>query len=132
MFERMHEELLPFRHFMLRLAGFLAAVASFILLGLLVGVIGYHWICGLPWIDAVLNASMILAGMGPVNELHTFESKLFASGYALFSGLVFIAVTGMLLAPIVHRMLHTFHAGGAKVRSGQPTSSGKSVSHVDK
>ncbi|MEI6218464.1 MAG: hypothetical protein WCP86_06165 [bacterium] len=132
MFERMHEELLPFRHFMVRLAGFLAAVASFILVGLLVGVVGYHWICGFSWIDAVLNASMILAGMGPVNELHTFESKLFASCYALFSGLVFIAVSGMLLAPIVHRMLHTFHVGSAKLRSGQPTSSGKSASHVDK
>jgi len=63
----------------------------------------------LPWIDALLNASMILGGMGPVNELHTVVGKLFASAYALFSGIVFITITGILLAPFLHRFLHLFH-----------------------
>jgi hypothetical protein len=114
MLERKHEKLLPLRRFLFRLAVFLAAAAAFILLGLLIGVAGYHWIAGLPWIDALLNASMILAGMGPVDRLDTGVAKLFASGYALFSGLVFITVTGMVLAPIVHRVLHIFHLEAAK------------------
>lgn len=114
MLEQKHEKLLPLHHFLLRLAGFLAAGGLFVLLGLLVGVAGYHWIGGLPWIDAVLNASMILTGMGPVDELHTSAAKLFASGYALFSGLVFITVTGVVLAPIVHRVLHIFHFEAAE------------------
>jgi hypothetical protein len=121
MLERRHEELLPFRHFLLRLAGFLAAGGLFVLLGLLVGVAGYHWIGRLPWIDAILNASMILTGMGPVDELHTTAAKLFASGYALFSGLVFITVTGVVLAPIVHRVLHIFHFEAARKSSAENT-----------
>lgn len=131
MFERKHEELLPLRHFLVRFVGFLAAVIVFILLGLMVGIVGYHWVCGLPWIDAILNASMILAGMGPVAELSTVQAKLFASSYALFSGLIFIAVTGMVLAPVVHRMLHAFHIEDAKEKSDQPTSSGNSFPNAD-
>lgn len=73
------------------------------------GVAGYHWFGELGWIDSLLEASMILGGMGPVNPLKTTAVKLFASGYALFSGLVFIAVMGLLLTPVVHRMLHKFH-----------------------
>jgi hypothetical protein len=113
-FEKRHERLLPLHHFLLRLIGFLAAAGFLVVLGLLVGVAGYHWIGGLPWVDAVLNASMILAGMGPVDELRTAAAKLFASGYALFSGLAFITVTGMVLAPIVHRALHIFHLEDVK------------------
>src|ERR1041384_4998389 len=73
------------------------------------GVVGYHYCEGLSWLDALLNASMILAGMGPVNELHTVKGKLFASFYALFSGVVFISSVAVLLAPVVHRFLHKFH-----------------------
>jgi hypothetical protein len=61
------------------------------------------------WIDATLNASMILGGMGPVNSLNTEGGKLFASAYALFSGVVFIGIMGIILAPFAHRLLHTFH-----------------------
>lgn len=117
MFERKYEKLLPVRPFLMRLAGFLAAAGVFVLVGLLVGVAGYHWIGGLPWIDALLNASMILTGMGPVDRLQTMPAKLFASGYALFSGLVFISVSGIVIAPIVHRVLHLFHLEAA-VRDG--------------
>src|SRR3954451_15238820 len=72
----------------------LAAVA------LLIGTSGYHWIAGLSWVDALLNASMILGGMGPVDPLRTDAAKVFAAAYALFSGLIFIAVLGIVLAPI--------------------------------
>ena len=74
-----------------------------------IGVLGYRLIAGLSWIDSLLNASMILGGMGPVNELHSDAAKVFASMYALFSGLVFIAIMGLLLAPFMHRLMHRLH-----------------------
>lgn len=73
------------------------------------GVAGYHFTEHMPWIDALVNAAMILGGMGPVDSLHTTSGKLFASFYALFSGLVFITTAGILLAPAMHRMMHRFH-----------------------
>ena len=78
--------------------------------GLGIGVLGYHGLAHLSWIDSLLNASMILAGMGPVDPLPTSAAKLFASFYALFSGLAFIGIVSVLLAPFVHRLLHRFHA----------------------
>ena len=79
---------------------------------LALGVCGYHFIEGLPWIDALLNASMILGGMGPVDPLRTAGGKLFASFYALYSGLAIISIAGLLIAPLVHRFLHKFHIEG--------------------
>ncbi len=76
---------------------------------LLMGVLGYRIFEDMPWIDALLNASMILGGMGPIGELHTFGGKLFASFYALFSGVVFLISMAVLAAPIIHRFLHKFH-----------------------
>ncbi len=73
------------------------------------GVVGYHSIAHFSWIDSLLNASMILGGMGPVGNLEGDAAKVFASVYALFSGIVFIAVLGMLLAPFVHRTMHKLH-----------------------
>jgi hypothetical protein len=73
------------------------------------GAAGYHWLGGLPWVDSVMNASMILGGMGPVADLHSDAAKLFASFYALFSGLFFIVLAGFVLSPFAHRMLHRFH-----------------------
>ena len=78
-----------------------------------IGVLGYHGIAGLSWIDSVLNASMILTGMGPVAAMTTTSSKLFASGYALFSGVVFLSSIGLVLAPLFHRILHKFHLDDA-------------------
>jgi hypothetical protein len=87
-----------------------ASVALLIDAGsLAVGVVGYHVFEGLSWIDALLNASMILGGMGPVNAIHTTAGKLFASFYAIYSGLIFLVVAGVLLAPVIHRFLHRFH-----------------------
>jgi len=77
-----------------------------------IGVLGYHWLAELPWIDSLLNASMILGGMGPVDPLHSTAAKVFASVYALFSGLAFIGIAGFILAPFVHRLLHKFHVEG--------------------
>lgn len=78
-------------------------------LSLFGGVAGYHFLERMPWIDAFVNASMILSGMGPVTELRTSEGKLFAGCYALYSGLLLILVTGLILAPIVNFVLHRFH-----------------------
>ena len=86
--------------------GVAVGTASF---ALYLGMAGYHWLAGLNWVDSLLNASMILGGMGPVDILKTNGAKIFASFYALFSGLVFIGLLGVLLAPFVHRAMHKFH-----------------------
>jgi len=73
------------------------------------GVAGYYWIADLALIDAIFNAAMILTGMGPASELSSTPAKLFASAYAIFSGLVFISLMGIFFAPIAHRIMHRFH-----------------------
>ena len=73
------------------------------------GAAGYHWLDGLTWLDAVLNAAMILTGMGPVNPISTPKAKIFAIGYALFSGVFFLTMIALLLAPALHHFLHRFH-----------------------
>jgi len=74
-----------------------------------IGVCGYHYIAGFGWVDAVLNASMILTGMGPIGELRNDASKLFASAYAMFSGLILVTANGIILAPVFTLVLHRFH-----------------------
>jgi len=93
-----------------RVAGHLAVVLVLIAVALGIGIAGYHFIGDLDWIDATLNASMILGGMGPVTPLTTAKAKLFASAYALFSGLFFIGIASLLVAPFAHRFLHIFHS----------------------
>ena len=97
---------LTFGHRLLRHFLFSAAI---ILVSLGIGVLGYHSIAGFGWVDSILNASMILGGMGPVGTLESDAGKLFASAYALFSGLVFISASAILFAPVAHRVLHAFH-----------------------
>jgi hypothetical protein len=109
MFERKHEKLAPMSVFIRRMAASVAMAGLFIAFALSIGISGYHLIAGFGWIDSFLEASMILGGMGPVNPLATSGAKIFASLYALFSGLVFIAIMGIVLAPVTHRMLHKFH-----------------------
>jgi len=75
----------------------------------ILGMLGYHFICNLTWIDSFFNASMIAGGMGPVAELTTGPAKMFAGMYALFSGIVFLGSMTILIAPILHRFLHVFH-----------------------
>lgn len=74
-----------------------------------VGAAGYHWFNNLPWLDATLNAAMILTGMGPVDPISTPEAKVFATAYALFSGVFFLTMVAVLLAPAVHHFLTRFH-----------------------
>ncbi|HEU4697596.1 MAG TPA: hypothetical protein VFS40_00295 [Gemmatimonadales bacterium] len=95
-----------FRAHLLRNAGVGATVIG---TGLLIGVLGYHAFEHLPWLDALLNASMILSGMGPVNPVRTEAGKWFAAFYALFSGVAFISAVGVLFVPVMHRFLHRFH-----------------------
>ncbi len=80
-----------------------------IVVALGIGVIGYHWLGELSWVDSILNASMILGGMGPVDSLQSDAAKLFSSGYALFSGLFFIGIATLLVGPFAHRLLHSLH-----------------------
>ena len=92
-----------------RLLRALLLAVGVIAISLAVGVLGYHFIAKFVWVDALLNASMILSGMGPVGTLESNAAKIFASFYALFSGVVFIAASGILLSPVFHRVLHRFH-----------------------
>jgi hypothetical protein len=110
MFEKKHERLASRRVYFRRIFIHLALALILIALALSLGVAGYHWIAGLSWVDSLYEASMILGGMGPFNPLKSNAAKIFASAYALFSGLVFIALVGIVMAPVVHRMLHRFHA----------------------
>ncbi len=109
MFERKNEKLAPISVFVRRMAASVVMAGILIAFTLFIGIAGYHWIAGFDWVDSLLEGSMILGGMGPVNPLATVRAKLFASGYALFSGLIFIARMGIVLAPVTHRMLHKFH-----------------------
>jgi len=97
------------RRFYHRLLRALALACTVIGFSILLGVLGYHFIAGFGWIDSLLDASMILSGMGPVKTLDSDAAKVFASCYALFSGVVFISATGILLAPMFHQVLHRFH-----------------------
>jgi hypothetical protein len=109
MFERRHERLAPLGVFIRRMLSSLGIALGMIFVALAIGIAGYHLIAGFNWIDSLLEASMILAGMGPVNPLTTDGAKVFASLYALFSGLVFIGIMGVVLTPLAHRMIHKFH-----------------------
>ena len=109
MYERHFHPLAPSSVFARRLFRSLFISSLLISAALLFGVAGYHWFAELEWVDALLNASMILGGMGPVDQLNTPIAKIFAAMYALFSGLVFVGAMGLALSPILHRMLHKFH-----------------------
>ena len=108
-YERSHERLLPPFEFGLRLAAHILLALALVAICLGVGAVGYHHWAHLDWVDSIFNASMILTGMGPVDPLRTKSAKLFASFYALFSGVIFITIMGVLLAPLLHRMMHKFH-----------------------
>ena len=109
MFEHHHQPLLPYRQYLLRLLRHGGMALGLIAASLALGIVGYRGFEGLPFVDALENAAMILTGMGPVNPMHTVAGKVFASCYALFSGIVFLIGVGVLLAPVVHRLMHKFH-----------------------
>jgi hypothetical protein len=109
MFEHRKQPLLKPREFLIRQIISLMVALGIILGSLLLGVFGYHYLEGMAWVDALVNASMLLGGMGPVNVLHTVAGKLFASFYALYAGIIFLVVVGVIFAPLYHRFLHRFH-----------------------
>jgi hypothetical protein len=108
-FEHRKSPLLPRRAFYARLSWSIGAALLVLSGALFVGMLGYHLLERMPWIDAFMNAAMILSGMGPATPLSSDAAKLFAGLYALFSGLAFIAGMGIIFAPVYHRFLHRFH-----------------------
>lgn len=108
-FERRQDQLAPRSIFIKRIVATLLVAFAVIAVALMIGITGYHFLSGFNWIDSLLEASMILGGMGPVRELPNDAAKVFASIYALFSGLILIAVMGIILSPVLHRVMHKFH-----------------------
>lgn len=109
MFEHKSQPLLPHRDFLARMARSVLVAALLVAISLAAGMLGYRILEGLSWIDAFLNAAMLLGGMGPVTTPITAGGKLFAGLYALYCGLMVIVVAGIMLAPVAHRVLHRFH-----------------------
>lgn len=109
MYEHHHAPLVPRRVFLVRLAKHSLVAGGLVLGTLWLGMAGYHWLEGLSWLDAYLNAAMILGGMGPVAPIHSAAGKFFAGSYALFAGIVFLAGLSLVLAPVLHRAMHRFH-----------------------
>ena len=109
MYEHRNRPLLSRAKFVARIARHLLLALLLIGIALGIGVLGYHYLGELSWIDSLLNASMILSGMGPVDPLHSSAGKIFASCYALFSGLAFIGIASLIIAPFAHRLIHRFH-----------------------
>ena len=109
MFEHKSQRLLSRSQFFLRLLRSVSAAVGLVVVSLSLGTIGYHIFGRLAWIDAMLNASMILTGMGPVDPMRTTGAKVFATCYALFSGTIFLTLAAILFAPLIHRMIHRFH-----------------------
>jgi len=108
-YERKHQPLASMKVFRRRQLSSAGAGGAVLGISLLVGIAGYHWLCGFQWIDALVNASMILGGMGPMDPIKRPEGKIFASAYALYSGVALLTSVGIILAPGVHRLLHRFH-----------------------
>ena len=109
MFEHHKNPLLSRGEFAARLFRNSAVAICLVMVCLFIGMAGYHGFENLPWVDAFVNASMILSGMGPVNTMATTGGKIFAGCYALFSGLALVAIVATIAAPIFHRFLHKFH-----------------------
>ena len=109
MFEHQSKPLLPRKVYYRRVARNILIGLVVIIVSLGIGMMGYHHFEKMSWIDAFVNAAMILSGMGPVGTLQTEAGKLFAGCYALYSGLALVAIVGIIFAPIIHRFLHKFH-----------------------
>ena len=115
-FEHRRDPLIPRRAFFYRQVQFASLALVMVVFSLGIGMLGYRSLEGLAWIDAFLNAAMIMGGMGPVGELHTSGGKLFAGCYALYCGLVLLVSASIFIAPMFHRFLHRFH-----IEAGAPS-----------
>lgn len=111
MYEHRRQKLISGREFVRRMTRHGVWALLLVVGSLAIGVVGFHWLGGQLWVDALVNASMLLGGMGPVGSLDVWGTpgKLFASIYALYAGLVFLIVAGLLFVPLFHRILHKFH-----------------------
>lgn len=108
-YERHDQPLIPRREFLVRISYHFMVGLMVLAVSLFIGILGYHFFESLSWLDALLNASMILGGMGPVDAIHTDAGKIFASIYAIFAGVIFLVVAGVIMAPAVHRIMHRLH-----------------------
>ena len=108
-YEHRSQPVLPRAAFVRRIVGHALLALSLVAVSLAIGILGYHYSAGLSWLDALMNAAMILGGMGPVNEIQMDAGKLFASFYALYAGVAFLAISAVLIAPFAHRLLHRLH-----------------------
>lgn len=104
-----NRNILPRKAFLKRVFRYSLFSVSLLAISLLIGTLGYHYLAGLGWLDSFYNASMILTGMGPVAELATPTAKVFASLYALFSGVIFLSIVAVFFAPFAHRLMHLLH-----------------------
>src|SRR5438105_2114119 len=118
MFEHRRQPLIPRRLFYVRMARGATLGLAIILVSLGIGMAGYHFLEHMAWLDAFVNAAMILSAMGPLGPLQTSAGKFFAGCYALFSGLALITTTGVVFAPVFHRFLHKFHLESQKEAQG--------------
>jgi hypothetical protein len=109
MYEHKKQPLATTHTFYQRVLKNLVVAVGILMVCLLIGIIGYHYLANALWIDATHNAAMILSGMGPVIQIDSTAGKLFSSVYALFSGVIFIATIGFILAPAIHRLFHRLH-----------------------
>lgn len=114
MYEHHRQRPLHPHAFVKRLASHGAWALLLVLCSLGLGVVGFHVLSGQSWIDALVNSAMLLGGMGPVGDLGLSAGKIFAALYALYAGLVFLIVAGLLFAPVFHRILHRFHMDGGR------------------
>ena len=109
LFESKTDPLISRGRFVQRMLAAFGVTMVIVAASLFMGMAGYHYLGGLPWIDALLNSAMILTGMGPVDPMQSNAGKLFATFYALYSGIAFLSMTAVLLAPVIHRAMHRFH-----------------------
>lgn len=108
-FEHHRQPLLPKKDFIRRMWRFTLFAALLVIVSWFIGILGYYFFEHMHFIDAMLNAAMIIGGMGPVSQLYTTGGKLFASFYAVFSGVIFLVSMAIFLAPVIHRLMHKFH-----------------------
>lgn len=118
-YERKSQPLLPRREFLTRVAASALFGLAIVVVSLLVGMAGYHFFEKLGWLDAFLNAAMLLGGMGPLEQPQTVAGKLFAGLYSLYSGLAVLVIAGVVFAPVFHRFLHRFHLEAGKGTDGE-------------
>ncbi len=108
-YEKSSDALIPSHGYFIRVAASFATTLIIVAISLVIGTTGYCYFGEMSWVDGLLNAAMILTGMGPVDKMTTVAGKLFAAGYALYSGIAFLSMIAILMAPILHRFLHKFH-----------------------